>query len=247
MALLTAVMQITARQTGAPLDEMTTETHITTMSKPDEVTYYPENGAFVHGLFIEVRAHAGGDLGDEGTVRRACVLAQGARWATKDESEEPRSVGGVPTQGHLVDARLKSLLPPLPVVYVRAVPVQSTWDPTEVRCAPRAVPDSDRVSRGRWGTFVRIRAYTTAQCTLQRSVARRMSCWRRCTREKQWRSGSSRASRLSCRPIEGTALAALARGTCMHTSVLAVGGAMWLTINARALATTTNSEHAAPP
>lgn len=41
-------------------------------------------------------------------------------------------VGGVPTQGHLIDARLKALLPPLPVVYVRAVPVHASWDPTEV-------------------------------------------------------------------------------------------------------------------
>lgn len=34
--------------------------------------------------------------------------------------------------GHLVDSRLKELLAPLPVVYVRAVPVQPTWEPSSV-------------------------------------------------------------------------------------------------------------------
>lgn len=33
-------------------------------------------------------------------------------------------VTGTPCAGNLVDSRLKELLPPLPVVYVKAVPVQ---------------------------------------------------------------------------------------------------------------------------
>lgn len=34
--------------------------------------------------------------------------------------------------GHLMDSRLKELLAPLPVVYVRAVPVQPGWEPSSV-------------------------------------------------------------------------------------------------------------------
>eukprot|EP00903_Cladosiphon_okamuranus_P015249 g14093.t1 len=108
-AYLTAVMQVTARSTGSPLDKMTTETHISTFMEPQEVDYYPEDGAFVSGLYIE-----------------------GARWATGDEAGDTEMVTGTPCAGNLVDSRLKELLPALPVVYVKAVPVQSTWEPSAV-------------------------------------------------------------------------------------------------------------------
>jgi dynein heavy chain len=39
MAFLTAIMQVTARQTGLPLDNMAIETHITTMMQPEEVRH----------------------------------------------------------------------------------------------------------------------------------------------------------------------------------------------------------------
>jgi dynein heavy chain len=109
MSYITAVMQIHARHTGAPLDGMTTETHITTYTKPEDIDYYPEGGAFVHGLFIE-----------------------GARWPTGDEAGDLEPVDGVPCAGALVDGRLKELLPALPAVYVKAVPVQKTWLPSAV-------------------------------------------------------------------------------------------------------------------
>merc|ERR1711988_793412 len=48
---LTAVMQVTARRTMSPLDCMTTEPHVTTFTKFQEIDYYPEDGAFMHGLF----------------------------------------------------------------------------------------------------------------------------------------------------------------------------------------------------
>jgi len=114
---LTAVMQVTARRTGLPLDQMTTETHVTTYLKPDSLDYYPQDGAFIHGLFIE-----------------------GARWPTGDEAGDPELVTGVPVAGNLVDSRLKELLPPLPVIYVKAVPVQPTWEPSAVGYL-RRVPD----------------------------------------------------------------------------------------------------------
>ena len=114
---LTAVMQVTARRTGMPLDQMTTETHITTFMKPEFVDYYPNDGAFVHGLYIE-----------------------GARWPTGDEAGDTELVSGTPTAGYLVDGRLKELLPPLPIIYVKAVPVQATWEPSAVGYL-RRLPD----------------------------------------------------------------------------------------------------------
>merc|ERR1712093_755613 len=44
-AFLTAVKQVTARRLLKPLDKMTIETHVTTVSTPDEVNEYPEDGA----------------------------------------------------------------------------------------------------------------------------------------------------------------------------------------------------------
>jgi dynein heavy chain, axonemal len=73
---LTAVMQVTARRTGMPLDQMTTETHVTTFMRPETIDYYPTDGAFIHGLFIE-----------------------GARWPTGDEAGDAEMVTGTPTAG----------------------------------------------------------------------------------------------------------------------------------------------------
>ena len=73
---LTAVMQVTARRTGMPLDQMTTETHVTTFLRPETIDYYPTDGAFVHGLYIE-----------------------GARWPLGDEAGDAEMVTGTPAAG----------------------------------------------------------------------------------------------------------------------------------------------------
>ena len=106
---LTAVMQVTARRTGMPLDQMTTETHVSTFLKPDLIDYYPVDGAFVHGLYIE-----------------------GARWPVGEEAGDPEMMTGTPIAGNLVDSRLKELMPALPVIYVKAVAVKSSWEPSAV-------------------------------------------------------------------------------------------------------------------
>jgi dynein heavy chain len=108
-AYLTAVMQVTARKTGLPLDQMTTETYVSTYSKPEQCEAEPHDGAFIHGLYIE-----------------------GARWPVGDEAGDPYDITGTMCSGHLVDGRLKELLPQLPVIYVKAVPVLSTWEPSAV-------------------------------------------------------------------------------------------------------------------
>lgn len=106
---LTAVMQVTARRTGMPLDQMTTETYMSTFVDPAVIDYYPQDGAFVHGLYIE-----------------------GARWPVGEEAGDPEMLTGTQIAGNLVDSRLKELLPALPVIYVKAVAVKSTWEPSSV-------------------------------------------------------------------------------------------------------------------
>lgn len=108
-AYLTAVMQVTARRTGMPLDQMTTETYVSTFTDPTTIDYYPQDGAFVHGMFIE-----------------------GARWPIGDEAGDPEMVTGTPCSGYLVDGRLKELLPAMPVIYCKAVAVKSSWEPSAV-------------------------------------------------------------------------------------------------------------------
>merc|ERR1719198_1770742 len=112
----TAVTQVTARRTGNALDKMATETHITMMLTPDPAKYPdlaenkpPEDGAYVHGLFIE-----------------------GARWPTGDDVEETEEVGWTLCGGVLFESKLKELLPPMPLTYIKAVTVQSSWEPSAV-------------------------------------------------------------------------------------------------------------------
>jgi dynein heavy chain len=109
MAYNTAVMQVTARQTGFALDNMTVETYATVYRDIQSISQTVKKGVFIHGLFIE-----------------------GARWLTGEDAPEPIEVDGVPTQGHIVESLLKELLPMMPVIYLRAVVVQPEWEPSSV-------------------------------------------------------------------------------------------------------------------
>jgi dynein heavy chain len=115
MAFLTAVMQVTGRRQGYPLDQMCCESHVSTYQNIEKADYYPQDGAFVHGIFLE-----------------------GARWGAYYEEDEADGdqdlyeISGVPCGGHLCESRLKQLLPLMPVMYFKAVIVRDTWEPTNV-------------------------------------------------------------------------------------------------------------------
>lgn len=76
---------------------------------------YPENGVYIHGLFID-----------------------GCDWQRKRDDGSnagPYTVGDRKKTiccGHLRPARLKHLMPAVPVMYIRAVRVNPQWTPTSV-------------------------------------------------------------------------------------------------------------------
>merc|ERR1712238_56453 len=106
---LTAVQQATARKTGISLDKMTIETHATSMLDKSEVKDHAVNGTFIHGLFIE-----------------------GAVWSQGNDPDENFDVEGTKCSGHLSDCRLKELISPMPVIYVKAIPIKSEWEASPV-------------------------------------------------------------------------------------------------------------------
>ena len=100
---LTAALQVTARKKGLALDKMTIETHVTTMRDVSEATDYAVDGTYIHGLYIE-----------------------GARWG-EDARDETFFVENTSCSGYLCESRLKELMPPMPVIYVKAVPIRPEW------------------------------------------------------------------------------------------------------------------------
>jgi len=113
-AFLTAIKQVTARNDGLPLDKMCTETHVTNLASAADVGDADRpatGGALVHGLFL-----------------------QGARWGNTASPDHRYTLDpdGVNCSGELCDSKPKELLPLVPVVYVKAVVVQPSWDPSSV-------------------------------------------------------------------------------------------------------------------
>jgi dynein heavy chain len=53
MSFLTAIMQVTARRDGLPLDFMVLKSEVTNTKDPEELPGSADNGAFVHGYFLE--------------------------------------------------------------------------------------------------------------------------------------------------------------------------------------------------
>jgi len=141
-AYITAAMQCTARTAGLPLDKMSTETHMSMYQTKEEIDHHPPGGGFVNGLFIE-----------------------GARWPKPDEIEDVHQVDEQPCGGHLMDSKLKDLLPLLPIVYIKAVEVQSHWEPSPVgylRHDPKSYEAPMYITQFRGPTYVQIATLPTA-------------------------------------------------------------------------------------
>jgi dynein heavy chain len=144
-ALLTAIMQVTARAKKLPLDHMTLDTHVTRMYRPDDaiaLASHPEDGIFIHGLFME-----------------------GARWTDEEESADHAAVvGTTPCAGHITTSKLKQLLTQMPIFYVKAVPVQPQWLPESVGYLRREAGLYEcpvYLTSARGGTFVFLSTLTT--------------------------------------------------------------------------------------
>ena len=131
-------MQVVARKHKLPLDQMSLDTHVTRTYRYSETLalgVYPEDGIFIHGLLIE-----------------------GARWTDEEESaDDVYNLSGTTCAGHLTESRLKQLLTPMPVMYIRAVPVQPNWSPVSVgylRSDPALYECPVYFTTLRGGTFV---------------------------------------------------------------------------------------------
>lgn len=53
MSYLTAIMQVTSRNEGLALDNMMLKTTILNIEKPKDCAERPENGAFIHGFYLQ--------------------------------------------------------------------------------------------------------------------------------------------------------------------------------------------------
>ena len=117
---------------------MSLDTHVTRLRKVADalsLATYPEDGAYVHGLLME-----------------------GARWTDEEESAESiYNESNVSCAGHLTESKLKVLLEPLPILYVKAVPVQPHWSPECVgylRSNPNLFECPVYLTSARGNTFV---------------------------------------------------------------------------------------------
>jgi len=66
MSYLTAIMQVTARAAGLPLDDMTLVTEVTNSKEKTDFPEFPETGAYIHGFFLEGAAWEAGRGGEQG-------------------------------------------------------------------------------------------------------------------------------------------------------------------------------------
>jgi len=106
---LTAAQQVTARDTGVALDKMTIETHFTNMWDASDVKDYAKDGTYIQGLYLE-----------------------GARWSQGEGAGDAYEVSGTICSGYLCNSKLKELMSPAPVIYIKIVPIQQHWEASSV-------------------------------------------------------------------------------------------------------------------
>jgi len=73
MSFITAIMQTTARAKNLPLDFMATQTNVTMITNPEEITEYPPEGRYIHGLFLEGAGWELGRTGNDGYLTESTL------------------------------------------------------------------------------------------------------------------------------------------------------------------------------
>ena len=68
MSYLTAIMQVTARRDGLPLDGMCLQTDVLNVEDPEQIPENAENGAYIHGFFLQGAAWEMGRGTDQGQL-----------------------------------------------------------------------------------------------------------------------------------------------------------------------------------
>lgn len=68
MSFLTAIMQVTARRENLPLDDMTLKTDVTNVRDYTEIAEQTENGAYIHGFFLQGASWELGRGGEQGCL-----------------------------------------------------------------------------------------------------------------------------------------------------------------------------------
>lgn len=66
MSFLTAIMQVTARSSGLPLDDMCLRTDVLNTREVSELAGLPESGAYINGFFLEGAGWEYGRGGEQG-------------------------------------------------------------------------------------------------------------------------------------------------------------------------------------
>lgn len=66
MSYLTAIMQVTARAAGLPLDDMTLVTEVTNTKERADYPEFAETGAYIYGFFLEGAGWENGRGGEQG-------------------------------------------------------------------------------------------------------------------------------------------------------------------------------------
>uniref|UniRef100_A0A8C2VBK0 Dynein axonemal heavy chain 17 n=1 Tax=Chinchilla lanigera TaxID=34839 RepID=A0A8C2VBK0_CHILA len=138
-SFLTAIMQSMARKNEWPLDKMCLSVEVTKKNRED-MTAPPREGSYVHGLFME---------GNEGLLQHArntyqvlctpcSALSVPGMWPQHSEVRgvwdlslatltlgyaDPTGARWDTQTGVIAEARLKDLTPAMPVIFIKAIPV----------------------------------------------------------------------------------------------------------------------------
>ena len=97
-SFLTAIMQSTARKNELPLDKMCLILDVTKKMTREEFSAPPKEGAYIHGLFMEVAgplphpSHPGGEVGHQHGLHRR-VQAEGASPSHAGHARQGRDTG----------------------------------------------------------------------------------------------------------------------------------------------------------